>query len=256
MRVRWISCLCLAVFALVLVAGCSGGPSTPTPTPTTAPTTTAKPSITIATAGTKTLQSGDAIQPGTIVHFIGQGPASAQIRVYEGATLVGAAVADPSGSFGYNWTAGTTEGNVELRFTAKQPDLAESEATTFVLEIDGTKPYIVSGSAKADALLGAPPVITVVFNEPLVINDMNIFTLVPSPFFTITTFGGSVFNLTQITLGADQKTVTLTGQWNTDQLIAGTNVAVAFNPGGPLTVTDQAGNPCMVPTGTIIAVTP
>lgn len=256
MHARWISYLCLFAFSVVLIVGCSGTTPTPTPTPTASPTVTAKPSITLAKAGTRTLQSGDAIQPGTAVQFIGQGPASAQIRVYVGATLVGATVTDASGSFIYTWTAGTTEGTVELRFTAKQPDLAESDATPFILEIDGTKPYLASGSAKADAPLGNAPTITVVFNEPVIINDMNVFTFVPSPFFSIAPGGGSVFTLTQISLGADQKTVTLTGNWLTDQLIAGTNVVVGLNVVGPLSITDQAGNSCMVPTGTVVVVTP
>lgn len=256
MRARWISYLCLFAFSMFLIVGCSGTTPTPTPTPTASPTVTAKPSITLAQAGTRTLQSGDAIQPGTAVQFIGQGPASAQIRVYVGATLVGATVTDPSGSFIYTWIAGTTEGTVELRFTAKQPDLAESDATPFILEIDGTKPYLASGSAKADAPLGSAPTITVVFNEPVVINDMNVFTVVPSPFFTIVPTGGSVFTLTQISLGADQKTVTLTGKWNSDQLVTGTNIGVSLIVAGPLTITDQAGNPCTTPTMTVVVVTP
>lgn len=110
---------------------------------------------------------------------------------------MGASVTDASGSFIYTWIAGTTEGTVELRFTAKQPDFAESNAIPFILEINGTKPYLVSGSAKADALLGSASTITVVSNEPAVINDMDVFTFVHSPFILFPLGVGTHFDPNQ-----------------------------------------------------------
>lgn len=226
-----------------------------TPTPTPAPNVTAKPEILTVQTATRTLQSGDAIQPATVVNFTGQGPANALVRVYSGTTLIGTTTTDSAGAFTFSWTAGSTEETVTLWFTAKKPDLDESAPVSFVLVIDGTGPSIVSGSAKADAPGGNPPVITIVFSEPLVINDMTQFTAVPSPHFGISLIGGS-FNLTQITLGTDQKTVTFTGTALTDSLVAGTSVMVAFAPVFPLTVTDQAGNAPTIPALITFTVSP
>jgi hypothetical protein len=256
MRAKWFTLTVLCVFLVAILAGCGGGPPTSTPTPTPSPTKTTKPEIVSAIAGARTLQSGDAIQPATVVNFTGQGPADAVIRVYSGATLIGTVTTNAAGAFNFPWTAGATEGTTTLQFTAKKPDLDESDPVAFTLVIDGTGPSIVSGSAKADAPGGTPPVITIVFNEPLVVSDMTQFTLVPSPYFTIVLGGPGLFNLSQISLGADKKTVTLTGTALTDQLTAGIAVLVQFVTFGPLTVTDQAGNPCVLPAQITFTVSP
>jgi len=86
------------------------------------------------------------------------------------------------------------------------------------------------------------------FNEAIVVNDMNLFTLVPGGFWTVSISGASVFTLTTIHLADDQKTVTLSGNWMSDQLIAGDLLEVIFHPASPLVVADKAGNPCTSPT--------
>ena len=57
---------------------------------------------------------------------------------------------------------------------------------------------------------------------------MNLFTLVPGGFWTVSISGASVFTLTTIHLADDQKTVTLSGNWMSDQLIAGDLLEVIF----------------------------
>ncbi|MGQ9474423.1 MAG: hypothetical protein ACUVRN_10350 [Candidatus Caldatribacteriaceae bacterium] len=247
MRIFWLGMLLLFGFIFVTLTGCSvpPPPATPSPSPSPSPSTTTSPQIISATATpARTLQSGDAIKPSTTVTFTGQGPANAVIRLYRGTSIIDTATADAAGFFTFSWTAGTTEESIELRFTAKEPDLPESGAVSFTLVIDGTGPYIVSGSAKADVPGGEPPVITLVFSEPLVINDMTFFTLVPSPFFGVVPTSGT-FNLSRISLENDQKTVILRGTALTDQLPSGATIMVAFVPAPPLTVTDEAGNSCV-----------
>ena len=114
--------------------------------------------------------------------------------------------------------------------------------------VDGTGPYLVSALAKADPPFESAPTITVSFNEAIVVNDMNLFTLVPGGFWTVNISGASVFTLTTIHLADDQKTVTLSGNWMSDQLIAGDLLEVIFHPASPLVVADKAGNPCTSPT--------
>ena len=254
-NVKWFVPVIILIFLVSLLGGCAGTGPAPTPTPTATPAVTGKPEILSATAGIRTLQSGSAIQPSTTVQFVGQGPADAQIRLYKGTMLVDTTTTGSSGQFTINWTAGTGEETVTLRFTAKKPDLPESVATEFVLVVDGTGPFIVSASASADALGGTPPVVTVVFSEPIVVSDMTLFTLVPSPYFSVTVFGGS-FNPSQISLGADKKTVTLTGTALTDQLPAGAAAQVVFVWGGLLTVKDEAGNNCVLPATITFTVSP
>lgn len=255
MRIFWLGMLLLFGFIFVTLTGCSVTPPTVTPSPS--PPITTSPQIISAIAGPRTLQSGDAIQPLTAVTFTGQGPANAVIRVYIGTSIIDTPTTDAAGFFTFNWTAGTTEGSVELRFTAKAPDLPESDAVSFTLVIDGTGPFFVSGSAQADAIGGDPPVITVVFSEPLVINDMTLFTSVPSPFFGVVVVPApGTFNPSQISLESDQKTVTLTGTALSDQLPVGATISVTFAPVPPLTVTDQAGNPCVWPAAITFNVSP
>mgnify|MGYP000888619241 CR=1 FL=1 len=252
---KWLVLSFLFLWVLVIVGCTPSTPSTtPTPTPTSAPNLTEAPTLITVSDGTKTLQSGDPVMFSKTITFTGQGPANAVIRVYRGDTVIDSTNTGDAGSFTWSWNSGTTEGTFVFNFTAKVPDREESTPTSFTIVVDGTKPYLTSGSAKADPLLGSTPTITVSFNEAIVVNDMNLFTLVPGHWMT-GTGGTSHFTLTTIRLADDQKTVTLTGNWMSDQLIAGDLLQVIFYPASPLVVTDKAGNLCS-PTTVIVVVSP
>lgn len=221
------------------IAGCT--------TTTSTPNLTEAPTLITISDGTKTLQSGDPVMFSRTITFTGQGPANAVIQIRQGETIIGTTTTDDAGSFTWSWDSGTTGETFVFNFTAKVPDREESTPTSFTIVVDGAGPYLVSALAKADPLLGSAPTITVSFNEAIVVSDMNLFTLVPSGFWGVSS-GASVFTLTTIQLADDQKTVTLTGNWMSDQLIAGDTLLVIFDPASPLVVTDKAGNPCTSPT--------
>ncbi|MBC7218384.1 MAG: hypothetical protein H5U36_09710, partial [Candidatus Caldatribacterium sp.] len=170
----------ITVLAVVLgLFGCGpggGGPGA-SPSPSPSPGVTQAPQLLSVTVGAKTLVSGDAVQPGQSVVFSGQGPANVQIRVYLGGNLIGTATTGAAGDFTFTWNSGTTEGAFTLEFKAKDPALAESAAASFTLVVDGTSPFLSSILARADAPLGAAPQIKVTFSEPIVVNDMTLFTL-------------------------------------------------------------------------------
>ncbi len=233
-------------FLFLWILGIAGCTTTPTPTPT--PNLTEAPTLITISDGTKTLQSGDPVMFSKTITFTGQGPANAVIRVYRGDTVIDSTTTNGAGSFTWSWDSGTTEGTFVFNFTAKVPDREESTPTSFTIVVDGTGPYLVSALAKADPSLGSAPTITVSFNEAIVVNDMNLFTLVPGGFWGVRVGGTSHFTLTTIQLADDQKTVTLTGNWMSDQLIAGDPLEVIFHPASPLVVTDKAENPCTSPT--------
>lgn len=243
----------LLVSAVLGLWGCGPSGGGPVVSPSPSPGKTQAPQILQVTVGTRTLTSGDAVQTGQNVVFSGQGPASVQIRVYLGGSLIGTTTTGVAGDFTFTWNSGTTEGTFTLEFRAKDPALPESDPVPFVLVVDGTGPSLASITAKADAPLGTPPQITVTFSEPIVVSDMTLFTL-PAGFWTVSVGGTSVFNPTSIQLAPDKKTVTITGNALSDQLVAGDLVMVIFVPAPPLTVTDAAGNPCVTPsmiTGTV-----
>ena len=221
------------------IAGC---------TTTSAPNLTEAPTLITISDGTKTLQSGDPVMFSKTITFTGQGPANAVIRVYRGDTVIDSTTTNNAGSFTWSWDSGTTEGTFVFNFSAEVPDREESTPTSFTIVVDGTGPYLVSALAKADPPFESAPTITVSFNEAIVVNDMNLFTLVPGGFWTVSISGASVFTLTTIHLADDQKTVTLSGNWMSDQLIAGDLLEVIFHPASPLVVADKAGNPCTSPT--------
>lgn len=228
----------------------------PEVSPSPSPGITQAPEILSATVGTRTLQSGDAVQPGQNVLFSGQGPANVQIRVYLGESLVGTTTTDATGSFTFTWNSGTAEGTFTLNFRAKGPALQESVPSSFTLVVDGTSPRIAGILARADAPLGTPPEVIVTFSEPIVVNDMTLFTIPVGGFWTVSVGGTSAFNATSIQLGADRKTVTITGNALSDQLVAGDLVLVVFAPALPLVVTDEAGNSCVSPSMVTGAVSP
>ena len=245
---KWLVLSFLFLWVLVIVGCTPSTPSTtPTPTPTSAPNLTEAPTLITVSDGTKTLQSGDPVMFSRTITFTGQGPANAVIRIRQGETIIGTTTTDDAGSFTWSWNSGTTEGTFVFNFTAKVPDREESTSTPFTIVVDGTKPYLSSALAKAEPLLGSTPTITVSFNEAIVVSDMNLFTLVPG-YWVAGAGGTSHFTLTTIQLADDQKTVTLTGNWMSDQLIAGDLLEVVFVPAGSLSVTDKAGNPCTSPT--------
>lgn len=245
----------ILTFSVVLgLLGCGPGGGGPVVSPSPSPGATQAPQILSVTVGTRTLASGDAVQPGQSVVFSGQGPANVQIRVYLGGSLIGTTTTSAAGDFTFTWNSGTTEGTFTLEFKAKDPALEESAPYPFTLVVDGTSPALASITAKADAPFGTPPQIVVTFSEPVVVSDMTLFTLPIGGFWMVSVGGTSVFTPTSIQLGADKKTVTITGNALSDQLVAGDLVMVAFAPAGPLTVTDAAGNPCVSPsmiTGTV-----
>jgi len=228
----------VAVF-LALVAGCAPSGTTTPPTPNQ----TQAPQLITVNDGVRNLQSGDSIQNGITVTFTGSGPANAIIRVYLNGTLLDSTTTDDAGSFTWSWTSGTTEGTFTFGFTAEAGGLPESTQTQFQIVVDITPPYLLSCSAKADAPLGDAPTITVQFNEPVTVGDVNLFE---TPAFWNVTCplcpGGSVFTITQVTLGADNQTVTLTGNWMSDQLVAGDQIMVVFNYSPLMNIQDAAGN--------------
>ncbi len=254
---KWLVLSFLFLWVLVIVGCTPSTPSTtPTPTPTSAPNLTEAPTLITVSDGTKTLQSGDPVMFSKTITFTGQGPANAVIRIRQGETIIGTTTTDDAGSFTWSWNSGTTEGTFVFNFTAKVPDREESTSTPFTIVVDGTGPYLTSGSAKADPLLGSTPTITFSFNEAIVVSDMNLFTLVPGFWAVGVVLGTSNFTLTTVQLADDQKTVTLTGNWMSDELIAGDTLQVVFIPAGSLSVTDKAGNPCTSPTLVNIVVSP
>ncbi|NLY06357.1 hypothetical protein [Candidatus Sordicultor fermentans] len=228
------------------IAGCT--------TTTSTPNLTEAPTLIIISDGTKTLQSGDPVMFSRTITFTGQGPANAVIRIRQGETIIGTTTTDDAGSFTWSWDSGTTEGTFVFNFSAEVPDREESTPTSFTIVVDGTGPYLVSALAKADPPLGSAPTITVSFNEAIVVSDMNLFTLVPGGYWAAGAGGTSHFTLTIIHLADDQKTVTLSGNWMSDQLIAGDPLEVIFHPASPLVVTDKAGNPCTSPTLVLVLV--
>ncbi len=251
MRIREVLVGILVLSVILGLLGCGPGGGGPAVSPS--PGATQAPQILSVTVGARTLASGDAVQPGQNVVFSGQGPASVQIRVYIGGSLVGTTTTGTAGDFTFTWNSGTTEGTFTLEFKAKDPALPESAPVPFTLVVDGTSPTLASISAKADAPLGTPPQVTVAFSEPVVVSDMTLFTL-PGGFWVVNVAGTSVFTPTSIQLGGDKKTVTITGNALIDQLVAGDLVMVIFAPAFPLSVTDAAGNPCVSPsmiTGTV-----
>lgn len=255
MRIREVFVGVLAFSIVLGLLGCGPGGGGPAVSPSPSPGVTQAPQILSVTVGTRTLASGDAVQPGQNVVFSGQGPANVQIRVYLGGSLIGTTTTGAAGDFTFTWNSGTTEGTFTLEFKAKDPALGESAPYPFTLVVDGTSPALTSITAKADAPLGTPPQILVTFSEPIVVSDMTLFTLPIGGFWNIAVIGGtSVFTPMNIQLGADRKTVTITGNALSDQLVAGDTIMVVFSPAGPLTVTDAAGNPCVSPsmiTGTV-----
>jgi len=228
----------LTVF-LALIAGCAPSGTTTPPTPNQ----TQVPQLITVNDGVRNLQSGDSIQGGITVTFTGSGPANAIIRVYLNGTLLDSTTTDDAGSFTWTWTSGTTEGTFTFGFTAEAGGLSESTQTQFQIVVDITPPYLLSCSAKADTPLGDAPTITVQFNEPVTIGDVNLFE---TPTFwgvsCIVCPGGSVFTVTQVTLGADNQTVTLTGNWTSDQLVAGDQIMVTFAYTPLMNIQDAAGN--------------
>lgn len=229
----------LSVF-LAFIAGCA-------PSGTTTPSTsnqTQKPELITVNDGVRILYSGDSIRDGITVTFTGSGPANAIIKVYLNGTLFDSTTTDDAGSFTWTWTSGTTEGTFTFGFTAEAGELPESTQDQFQIVVDITPPYLGSScSAKADTLLGSAPTITVQFNEPVTVGDINLFE---TPAFwnvgcTVCP-GGSVFTVTQVTLGADNQTVTLTGNWTTDFLVAGDQIMVVFTYNPLMDIKDAAGN--------------
>ncbi|MGQ9623392.1 MAG: hypothetical protein ACUVTO_08215 [Candidatus Caldatribacteriaceae bacterium] len=239
--------LVFLVLPCVILVGCGGTPG-PSPTPTPTPTPgTAAPSITIVREGSlitgRILQSGDPVGFSKNIYFQGTAPSSAIIKVYLNNTVIAQISAMPSGEFGWMWDSGTTEGTYNLSFTATQGSLPESGKTTFTIVVDGTSPYLHSLSAKADDPFGNAPTITVYFNEEIVVGDMNVFTL--PAVWGFVCLGGcpSTFTVTQVVLNADQKSVTLTGNWMTDHLDTGNQIVVTLFCDPLMGVTDKAGNP-------------
>jgi len=228
----------LSVLAFIVVlAGCAGqGPTPP-------PNQTQKPQLITVNDGLKNLQNGDPVKGGTTVTFTGSGPADAIIKVYLNGALLGSTTTSPAGSFTWSWTSGTTEGTFTFAFTAEAGGLPESAQETFSLVVDRTPPYFLSCSAKADAPLGAAPTITVRFNEPVVIGDVNVFE---HPFYWDVSCevcpGGSHFTVTEVNLEEDNQTVILTGRWDTDRLVAGDQLLVQFLYSSLMDIKDRAGN--------------
>jgi hypothetical protein len=248
MRLQEVVVGALLVTLVLGIFGCgpSGGPAT---SPSPGPGQTQAPEILKAEiVGVRVLSSGDAVQPNQNVVFTGRGPANVQIRVYQGGNLLDTTSTSASGEFTFTWNSGSTEGTFLLEFAAKDPVLVESPRISFTLVVDGTPPELSSVTARASTPSGGtPPRVTVVFSEPIVVNDMALFTLPLGGFWTVSVTGSSVFIPTSIQLATDRKTVTITGN-AVSQLVAGDSVIVGFAPAGPLVVTDEAGNACVSPT--------
>ena len=91
--------------------------------------------------------------------------------------------------------------------------------------------------------LDAAPTITVQFNEPVVIGDVNLFEhLAYWAVNCVACPGGSRFTVTEATLEEGSQTVTLTGKWDTDQLVTGDQVMVHFIYNSLMDIKDRAGN--------------
>ncbi|GEM_PF-1601361 len=247
MRGKIVLFLPFLVSLCVILVGCGG---TPTPSPAVTPTPTpgtGAPSITIVRDGGwggRIIQSGDPVRFNQNVHFQGTAPSSAVIKIYRDNTLIDQISAAPSGEFFWLWNSGTTEGAYVFSFTATQGSLPESSKTPFTVVVDGTNPYLQSLSAKADASLGAAPTITVNFNEEIEVTDMNLFTLIGVWAFNCVVCSPppSVFTVTQVVLNTDKRSVTLTGNWMSDFLVTGHQIAVTFNYLPLMGITDKAGN--------------
>jgi len=243
----------VALFVLIL-SGCAPTPD-PTPTPTPTPTGTVQPDLNIVRDGPdRILASGDPVRFNRGITFQGSAPSSSLIRVYRDGTQIDQFDATPAGAFTWWWSTGATEGTFVFEFTATQAPLGESLRTSFTVVVDGTPPFLESLEAKADPVGSPPPQVTVFFNEPIEVGDMAFFTL-PASWVVNTVIGISVFNTTEVELGADQRSVILTGDWQTDFLVAGNSIQVIFIYDPAMGVTDRAGNEIVPPifvTGTVM----
>jgi len=224
----------LFILIVFLITSCT----TPTPSGTTAPV------ITIVRDGGwtgKLITSGSPVRFNRDIFFQGTAPSSSVIKIYLNNTLFDQTSSNPAGEFQWMWNSMNTEATYNFSFTATQGSLAESSKTPFTIVVDGTKPYLQSLSAKADTGLGVAPTITVNFNEEIVVTDMNAFTL--PAVWGFSSIGASDFHTTQVVLNADNKSVTLTGNWLSDFLVMGDTIVVTFLYVPAMGVTDKAGNP-------------
>ena len=240
-----LSFLAVLVLLAFLITSCTPTPS-PTPTPTTPPTGTTAPVVNIVRDGGwtgKIIQNGDPVRFNRDVAFQGTAPSSSVIKIYRDNTLVDQISANPAGEFNWFWNSMATEATYNFNFTATQGSLGESTKTPFIIVVDGTEPYLQSLTAKADPLLNIAPTIIVYFNEEIEVFDMNAFTFPTVWSVGVLPGGTSVFNVTQVALNADNQSVTLTGNWITDHLDLGDQLAVTFIYVPAMGVTDRAGNP-------------
>jgi len=238
----------LFILIVFLITSCTTPTPTPTPTPTSTPTPTPSgttaPVITIVRDGGwtgKLITSGSPVRFNRDIFFQGTAPSSSVIKIYLNNTLFDQTSSNPAGEFQWMWNSMNTEATYNFSFTATQGSLAESSKTPFTIVVDGTKPYLQSLSAKADPGLGAAPTITVNFNEEIVVTDMNAFTF--PAVWGFSSIGASDFHTTQVVLNADNKSVTLTGNWLSDFLVMGDTIVVTFLYVPAMGVTDKAGNP-------------
>ncbi len=242
----------VALLVLIL-SGCGPGPA-PAPSPEPTPTGTVQPTLNIVRDGVdRNLTSGDPVRFNRTIEFQGSAPSSSLIRVYRDGTQIDQFDATPAGAFTWWWPTGATEGTFVFEFTAEQAPLGESLQTSFTVVVDGDPPFLQSLEAKADAIGSPPPQVTAYFNEPIEVGDMAFFTL-PARWVVNTIIGTSVFNTTEVELGADQRSVILTGNWQTDFLVAGNSIQVVFIYDPAMVVTDRAGNEIAPPvfvTGTV-----
>jgi len=245
-----LSFLAIVVLLAFLITSCTPTPTpSPTPTPTTTPPTgTTAPVVNIVRDGGwtgKIIQNGDPVRFNRDVVFQGTAPSSSVIKIYRDNTLVYQISANPAGEFNWFWNSMATETTYNFYFTATQGSLAESDKTPFTIIVDGTAPYLQSLTAKDDDALGNAPTITVNFNEEIVVVDMNAFTFPAVWSFAPLLGATSVFNTIAggVVLNADNKSVTLTGNWITDHLDFGDQIAVTFIYVPAMGVTDRAGNP-------------
>ena len=238
----------LFILIVFLITSCTQTTPQPTatPTPTATPSGTTAPVITIVRDGGwtgKLITSGSPVRFNRDIFFQGTAPSSSVIKIYLNNTLVDQTSSNPAGEFQWMWNSMNTEATYNFSFTATQGSLAESSKTPFTIVVDGTKPYLQSLSAKADTGLGAAPTITVNFNEEIVVTDMNAFTFPAVWGFSSIGAGASDFHTTQVVLNADNKSVTLTGNWLSDFLVMGDTIVVTFLYVPAMGVTDKAGNP-------------